>query len=130
MSIRQKLSSRWTTVLVIVAALWLSIQAAGLWNRSRQANQELARLSDRATQLERDIADQERSLELTRDSYWLRYQARLRLNYQLSDEKVAVVYRKENPGIIAPVVSRSATVEDMSWWERLMGWLGDIGLRD
>lgn len=118
MNFRTLLSSRWTTVLAAVLAVWLMVQAAGMWQRVRQVRGELSRIEDRAGELEREIARQQEQVERSTDDAWLEYQARVRLNYKLPDESVVVVYKKENSGTISPVASPSVASEMVPFWRR------------
>jgi type II secretory pathway component PulJ len=125
MPVRGKLSSKWTTVLLVLAFGWLALQAGRLWFRTQHVDAELARLQDRAYQIERDIERQEQLAEQAQDVRWLEHQARMRLNYKFPDEQVAVVYKDEKAGTITPAASASGAAESTSWWVRIMSWLRD-----
>ena len=118
MAVRGKLASKWTTVLLVLIFGWLFLQAGKLWYRTQHVDAELARLQDRAYQIEHDIERQEKLAAQALDPRWLEHQARVRLNYKLPNEGVAVVYREENPDTIAPAASGSAEAE-LSFWRRL-----------
>ena len=119
MSIRQRLSSRWVSVLLVLLVVWLARQAGGMWVRVRHLSDDAARMEDRVVELERDIERREEMIGRIQDPAWLAYQARLRLNYKLPDEQVVVVYKKENADIIGAVASTSDKVESRSWFSRL-----------
>lgn len=111
MSMHRKLASRWTTVALFIVAGWLFLQAGRLWFQVQRVDDEVARLEDLAYQTERDIERQKEFAAQAEDERWLEHQARLRLNYKHPDEGVAVVYKDEKAGTIAPAASASGEVE-------------------
>ncbi|HXV26502.1 MAG TPA: hypothetical protein VD862_00520 [Candidatus Paceibacterota bacterium] len=123
MTFRTTLASRWLTVLLVVLAGWLAYRGARILVSVHGTGQEFARISERTEEYERDISRLRMHLERTDDPAWLEYQARLRLNYRQPDEKVMVVYKKENSGTISPVASPSVPAEP-TFWERLKNWFG------
>ena len=126
MSLKQRLSSKWVSVLLFVAVGWMVSEAAGVWLRARTVELEVDRMSDRIAELERDIARREELLDEVQHPDWLAYQARLRLNYKNPDEQVVVVYKKENADIIGAVASTSGQGGSRSLFRRLREWFAGI----
>lgn len=122
MSVQRKLGSKWSSVFLVLVFGWLLIQAGTLWFRVGGVDTERARLEDRAFQIERDIERQKDLVAQAEDPRWLEHQARLRLNYKLPDEGIAVVYKDENPDSISPAASSSDTASTVSWWKRIVPW--------
>lgn len=118
MTLSHRLSSKWLTVLMVAVLVWLGRQAAVMWLGVHQARIEAERSADLSVVAARDIARQEELLDDISDPEWMAYQARLRLNYKMPDEKVVVVYKKEKSGTIASVASPSTAPVSIPFWRR------------
>ena len=105
---------------MLVAVVALSVLRT--WPLVVTVNKEARNLQQKIDEVNRDIAEAEKTKEYLSSPTYLERQARLKLNYKKPDEKVVFVYR--NPYNQRPDESVGNLEHGVSsWWQRLWLWV-------
>ena len=120
-SVIKFLNRKTLTVVLIAALIWLGNVAYHVYNQRATVQFQVDDLESKLSRVQRDNQFLASSSAYFKSDEYLEKQARLELNYKLSDEQVAFIY----PDKAEKVASASASADPVTW-SSWLNWFTNI----